>query len=318
MRGSKTNLKIGAVVVTYNRNKLLIECLNALLNQTVRPNKILIIDNASTDGTRGELNAAGFLRNPLFEYILLPDNLGGAGGFHEGVKRGYDLGFDWLWLMDDDAMPKENALEILIDSLNDLPEDIVGLSCLKVDHIGAIEKIHRGWFNKGSNTPTPLADDEYKKPDCFIGYSSFVGFLIQRKAIEKVGFPNKDFFIWFDDVEYSLRLGSVGKLKLITGSVIVHKDRISNTNTFSIPIREYWKIYYGVRNRIHILRNYFKTPVMNLFLFVYMKGMIKIVLFENHKGERSSLFYKGWSDGIKGRLGKLVDPVVWQREHSSQ
>jgi GT2 family glycosyltransferase len=187
-----------------------------------------------------------------------------------------------------------------------------------VDHKGEIEKVHRGWFRKGKYTPTPLGDNEYKKSDCYIGYSSFVGFLINRKAVARVGFPNKDFFIWFDDVEYSLRLGSAGKMKLITGSVIVHRDRISNISSFSIPIKDYWKMYYGIRNRTHILRYFFKLPVLNLFVFVYLKGLMKILLFEDHKRERIAIFYKGWHHGIIGKMGKLIDPALWRKKYITE
>jgi len=108
--------KIAAVVVTYNRKELLKECLDALLAQTYPVDSIILIDNASIDGTPEFLKEQGYLKNPKIDYVRLPENTGGAGGFHEGVKRGYKKGYDWLWLMDDDAIAQKNTLEELMDA----------------------------------------------------------------------------------------------------------------------------------------------------------------------------------------------------------
>jgi len=302
------DLKVAAVVVTYNRKFLLAECLNALLNQTRKPDLVIIIDNGSSDGTNGELRRRNLLENPIIKYIRLPVNTGGAGGFYEGVKIGYEKKFDWLWLMDDDAQPRNDALEILLKAIED---GVVGITSLKVDTEGKIEKIHRGWFYTNKFKPSPLKDKEYLKEECPIGYSSFVGFLIKREAIEKVGFPNKDFFIWFDDVEYCLRLLSVGSLKMVTKSIIVHKDQIKREQTIRIPIKEYWKMYYGVRNRTYILRKYFSHSFIVLFFVVLIKGIVRIYLFEDRKLFKTKIFFRAWHDGIKMKLGKLTDPAMW-------
>ena len=119
-----------AVVVTYNRRNLLIECLSALLKQTFPLQGIYLIDNASTDGTPELLLEKGYiyelpppnLKDPWekefiiqnhtdsgsikLHYVRMPKNTGSSGGFYEGVKRGYERGYDWLWLMDDDSEPK--------------------------------------------------------------------------------------------------------------------------------------------------------------------------------------------------------------------
>src|SRR4028119_143552 len=95
---------VAAVVVTYNRKQLLLECIDALLSQTRSLDKIILIDNACTDGTPEILREKGYLDNAYIDYMRLPENIGGAGGFHEGIKRGYEVGYDWLWLMDDDTI----------------------------------------------------------------------------------------------------------------------------------------------------------------------------------------------------------------------
>ena len=109
---------VAAVVVTFNRKELLCECLDALLAQTFPVSRIVLVDNASTDGTYELLAEKGYLERGIFDYFRLPINSGGAGGFHEGVKRAYEAGFDWLWLMDADVEPMPGALERMISYAN--------------------------------------------------------------------------------------------------------------------------------------------------------------------------------------------------------
>ncbi|MCS7279986.1 MAG: glycosyltransferase, partial [Thermodesulfobacteriaceae bacterium] len=129
-----------AVVVTYNRKKLLLECLEAIRRQTSPVQGIYIIDNASTDGTPEFLRENGYIRELPPEnlaepwereftienlvdgqeirvhYVRMHENTGSSGGYHEGVKRAYEKGYDWLWLMDDDVEPTSHTLHKLIHS----------------------------------------------------------------------------------------------------------------------------------------------------------------------------------------------------------
>ena len=85
--------KVAAIVVTYNRKELLRECLQALLAQTISNLDILLIDNASTDGTK-EYIADIVEANPSICYMNTGSNLGGAGGFHYGLKKAYEMGYE--------------------------------------------------------------------------------------------------------------------------------------------------------------------------------------------------------------------------------
>src|SRR4051812_18012026 len=93
--------RVCAVVVTFNRKKLLVECLRGLLAQTRPLDHLIVINNASTDGT-ADMLAAEF---PELDVVHLPSNVGGAGGFHAGMKWARENGFDWTWVMDDDVAP---------------------------------------------------------------------------------------------------------------------------------------------------------------------------------------------------------------------
>jgi len=241
---------ISAVVVTFNRKKLLLECLNALKTQTYPLNAIFIIDGPSKDGTPEALMTHGYIvklppkdyseflwetenviynstNHPIrIHYIRFYKDMGGSGGFYEGVKRAYKCGYHWIWLMDDDAEPKRDALEKLMKYVD--MRDAVGLACLKVDPEGNVLRWHRGYFyfeDVSKHIVKPIQDHEYKNKNFVeIDHSSFVGLLVNAKGIKKIGFPDKRFFLHYDDVEYCIRLRKIGKIYMVPDSIIIHKE----------------------------------------------------------------------------------------------
>ena len=118
---------VAVVVVTFNRADLLARLLDGLAAQTRRPDAVIVVDNASTDHTRQVLEARTDL--PL-HVTWSEENLGGAGGFHLGVRAAYDAGWDRVWLIDDDVVPATGCLEALMavdeDCLIAVREDLSG------------------------------------------------------------------------------------------------------------------------------------------------------------------------------------------------
>lgn len=179
--------RVCAVIVTYNRKELLRECLQAVLSQTRPPDHVLVVDNASTDGTPEMLRE----EFPQVEVLRLPENQGGAGGFHEGMKRAYEQGFDWLWLMDDDTLPSPRALEVLL---------LEGRALFRGSFVVAREDEGRTAFPyplKEGNFSSAVEEIERGYPDGRIeGFLHlFPGTLIHRTIVEKVGLPLKALFL---------------------------------------------------------------------------------------------------------------------------
>ncbi len=333
-------MKIAAVVVTFNRKKLLLECLEALKSQTYPLDAIFIIDGPSTDGTPEALLECGYIKelppkegnwswetkNVIYSpinnkpikvhYVRLYEDVGGSGGFYEGVKRAYEEGYDWIWLMDDDAEPKEDALEKLVWYTN-LP-DAVALACLKVDEKGNVLYYHRGYFyfdDVFKHIVKPINDSDYKNKDFVeIDHASFVGILVNSKAIRKIGFPDRRFFIHFDDVEYCIRLRKVGRVYLIPNSIIVHKENIKKTGlikrkflgrtVYQVPYTKLWKTYYGTRNLIYLGRIYSKSKLKFYFKLLkrWMIAVRAIILLDDHKIKRIQFITSAYLDGLKGRF----------------
>src|SRR5690606_31380980 len=107
-------MKVNVVIVTYNRKELLVNCLEAISQQSYDYDKVILVDNASTDGTIEFLESKQLLDNPKLVLLKQTENTGGAGGFSAGMKYAFEHGADYVWMMDDDAVPHQNALEQLM------------------------------------------------------------------------------------------------------------------------------------------------------------------------------------------------------------
>jgi GT2 family glycosyltransferase len=193
---------VAAVIVTYNRKQLLCECIDALLAQSPSLARIVLIDNASTDGTADLLAEKGYLENGVLDYVRLPINSGGAGGFHEGVKRAYEAGFEWLWIMDDDVEPLPNALMKML-SHADVSQCIQGC---KVFKDGRSEDWER-WANIDESGRRSASQEPLSLDYISAQIGCFEGMLIHRQIVSKIGFPDKRFFIGGDDVAYGYLAG---------------------------------------------------------------------------------------------------------------
>lgn len=225
---TRLSAKVAALVVTYNRKNLLVECLKAIESQTVSVDRIVVIDNASTDGTHGLFSESGeFYGDSLIDCRRMDSNLGGAGGFNMGLKAAHKTDCDWVWLMDDDCIPNPDTLaELLKGAAKAYENDGCDPSFMASSVFGP----------KGEPMNVPTVDkrpSENGYADWYTGVSdglvkiesaTFVSLLINDAAIEKLGLPVASFFIWGDDSEYTTRLTHYfGPAYLVGSSKVLHK-----------------------------------------------------------------------------------------------
>ena len=202
--------------------KLLKECLEAIYTQTVRIDTLILIDNASTDGTTEFLKENGFMDKPGFSYNLMDSNLGGSGGFYEGMKRVSD-DVDWVWIMDDDTIPNPDCLEKLLKASTFIKEDasffassVFGpenepMNIPSVD-FSLTENGYPNWYFNLNQKMVKIKD------------ATFVSLLIKGAALRKCGLPCREYFIWGDDTEYTTRLTTYyGPAYMVGDSVVCHK-----------------------------------------------------------------------------------------------
>lgn len=267
-------MNVIAVVVTYNRCALLVETLQLIESQTIKPSRIVLIDNNSSDNTEQLVRSLDFSIDLYYE--RLDQNIGGAGGFKYGMQRAYALGADWLWCMDDDCAPNLDALEKLLLAFGDKFFADVGFLASRVLWIDGspclmnLPVAHSQWIEPHGRNPLLSR---------IIG-SSFVSILISRNAIEAVGFPVKEFFIWFDDAEYTRRISAVMTAYLVTDSVVLHKTpRNIEPLAFSeLNENSLWKYRYGIRNECSFHLHMGGIGSALIFLLKIFRRMIKAQL----------------------------------------
>jgi len=275
---------VAAVVVTYNRKTLLVKCLRALLAQTRQVDKIIIVDNASRDGTYVSLVSEGILNIKNVEYVSLAENLGGAGGFDVGARKGYGEGYDWLWLMDDDGQPGEDCLFNLLTAFG---PDVLFRSALVLD-IDEPDKLAFRLKVHG------VADVAYRREADAIAASGrvlpdvatpFNGILVHRRVLKEIGFPKKELFMWGDETEYLLRARKA-RIPIATSvdSLFLHpRDRmvanvvrIGNMSFTVVDVEDRLRSYLAVRNGAYIKLRYrgirgLLRHVVKYTLFYFLK-----------------------------------------------
>ena len=196
--------------MTYNRADLLERMLGGLDAMERRPDCVIVVNNASTDHTREVLERA---TNADLVAIHTTDNLGGAGGFHLGLKAAYDKGFDAMWLMDDDVVPAPDCLTRLLEVDNSC------LTAVREDLTGALVEKAAVRFDlrnplsirpKKASIDSTYPDRASMPATVPVDNVSFEGFLVRREVIDAIGLPDPSYFIFYDDVDFAIRARRAG------------------------------------------------------------------------------------------------------------
>jgi rhamnopyranosyl-N-acetylglucosaminyl-diphospho-decaprenol beta-1,3/1,4-galactofuranosyltransferase len=207
--------RVAAVVVSFNRIKTLTQVLDGLHSQSRAVDKIIVVDNGSTDGSRDFVARRG----GVVSLISAAKNEGGAGGFSKGIAWAMELGFDYVWLMDDDAVPYGNALELLLEPFDLNFSEPVAFTCPRVnDATGNVGPRNFPLLSHEFNHVYPAVEQGLLP----VKAATFVGPLISLAIARKTHLPLEDFFIWHDDIEYTSRLTQHGLAFSVPRAQIAH------------------------------------------------------------------------------------------------
>lgn len=296
--------RVCAVVVTFNRKDMLRMNLDGLRSQSQSVENILVVNNACTDGT------AHMIRDEFPDVTLLnlTENIGGAGGFNAGMRWAYEHGYDWVWCMDDDAIPAVGCLQELLDHAAALGNRPLIL-CPKIVHhaTGALQLFHHKQITPDL-VDRPLKRELLQHAVVKIDANGFVGPLVNRAAIEIYGLPISEYFYQADDLEYTYRLGVEGGCYLVTGAVIFHNDKVG-----AISER---KLYYWRRNYTHFVRlnsrkRHF-SPVQQWWVLA-REAMVSLyyslALFKSYA--------RGYRGGVLGPVRGYIDAFYMPLDHPS-
>ncbi|HKP90873.1 MAG TPA: glycosyltransferase [Thermoleophilaceae bacterium] len=313
---------VRAVVVTFNRKALLLECLEGIARQTHPVAGVVVVDNASTDGTREALEESGIGGRLRIDYLRLRRNGGGAEGFHYGVREALRMDrTDWLWLMDDDCEPNPTTLSDLLASPRAADPGTALVAPLVTAPGGDVLPLNRGW-TRASWLRAPLAGlspEHLSLPEVEVDHVSLVGPLVRAPLAAREEPPRRDFFIWYDDLEWVARLRRHGRAWLVPAATMVHKDP---RPLRSVGAREHWRDFrrghafedawkrsYGLRNIVWCGRRDGYVTRGRAASYVLVAA-IRALLFERHRVLSVRLTARYALDGWRGRFVNVA-PSDW-------
>lgn len=302
---------IAAVVVTYNRKKVLGENICMLLKQTMPFDKIFVVDNCSTDGTEEYLAENGWKDRSPFVYIRTKANIGGAGGFYTGTKAAFEAGADWIILMDDDGrMADEYTLENLYKKANEFYVQNYGGRKLFVNAL--VQQGEMLSFKMGTKYTVQQALNAAKEGILEGEANPFNGTMVSRELVSEIGYPNREFFIKGDEVNYKQRAADAGGyIATVTDARYIHPrpethERVVLGKKVPFFVEAPWKEYYAARNFTYMYKSkgWYKAIAFELILV----KILAIFSMKCSKTRTIKMLFKGVRDGWKGRLGATVKP----------
>jgi rhamnopyranosyl-N-acetylglucosaminyl-diphospho-decaprenol beta-1,3/1,4-galactofuranosyltransferase len=301
---------VASLTTAYNAERVIARQMTALLGQTRPLQEIIVVDNASTDGTRALLAD----RYPQVTVLPMPENLGAAGAWAAGLSyAALKKRHDWVWTFDDDTMPQPDALAALLSGTADLEREHpeVGMAAAlsfsrEGDRYGPV--LWRNGFVK----PTPLT---MRQEAWFADLVIASGCMVRREVVERVGLPRADFFMDVFDFEYCLRIRSAGyKIAAISGARLVHE--IGQSRRIRLPgyrrlwmCQAPWREYYISRNLSYLAWSLYPNRQTQRYVARYLAiHAVQILLFGAHRPACLLKMGQGLSDGLRGVLGIRFRP----------
>lgn len=283
-----------AIVVTYNRKEMLLKCIEHLLQLQSAKCNILIIDNASTDGTNEALK--NLIDSNSIIYCNTGSNLGGAGGFQFGMIEALKRGYKYLWLMDDDVFPEPDSLDELLNADRELDG--------KYGFLSGIARWTDGSPCKMNIQKTGLKKviEDYSSPTVPVIMATFVSFFVKAETVLEVGLPIKEFFIWADDLEYSRRISLKYPCYAVNRSNVIHNmksnDKVGIEHEHPDRL---WRYKYLYRNEVYLYRREGIKARFYMFLRVILHLTRVLFKAKESKKEKLKVILSSYHDGSSFR-----------------
>lgn len=292
-------MKTATIIVTFNRLELLKQCIEAVKNQALKTDEIIVVNNQSTDGT------GDWLAKQEGITVITQPNIGCSGGVYTAIKYAYPKGYDWFWIMDDDTIPNSNSLSKLYQNI----EDAKKLGAENIGFIGS-KVIWKDGTPHLMNLPHLATMDSQGLPFnqldqvglYGISASSFVSLMLSREAVQKVGLPIKEFYIWGDDTEYTRRITRSGFGGYYSSSsVVLHNTGVNySADIFTDTPNNIWKYNYGIRNELFLFKHF---GSLSKFYSKFLKRMLVFPfrILKKRKDHRWAFIKANW----RASLGAL-------------
>ncbi|MES2438925.1 MAG: glycosyltransferase [Verrucomicrobiota bacterium] len=292
-----------------NRCEIAGICLEKLAAQTLKPERVIVVNNASTDGTHAMLGDACRSRDGWIVGKNLETNLGNAGGMELAMEAAFSAGFQSVWILDDDSWPEPEALESLLKA--ELPDDALR-SCLVVDlETGALSwplqvPDQDGWRLVAEKDPLPTGEVIQVR-------RSWLGALIPKHVYDTVGPVNGRLFLRGEDEDYPRRIERAGfSVHVVTGSKL-HHPPAGHLNQWEFAGRTVVlesglsgdKLYYRLRNAWWMVRQ--DRGTIEAAVVAILHGFA-LWRWENSTSSWFPVWREAARDAFRDRLGKRDRP----------
>ena len=258
------------VIVTFKRQELLAQLLESIGGSSVPLWRVFVVDNENSgltgrmvadfgkklDGLWGATDDDPDSEGGTSRVVYLPmgENTGGAGGFSAGVKRAFDLGAEWFWVMDDDVAVEPDGLAKLA-RWSEEADAVMGLRRDFDD--GHFFWQHRFW--PGLAIYNPFSRDSWRPGERYklCNALCFEGGFFSRRVVEKAGLPDPRFFIYLDDACYGYVASHVTDVYYVPDYVLSRRREVANKeigNVRQLNSASDMTRYYITRNRAYLAR----------------------------------------------------------------
>jgi GT2 family glycosyltransferase len=295
--------KVIAVVVSNNHQIELQQCIEALRAQTYPLNAIVVVNNGSTDYTSVWLDQQTDIVH------LYQDNLGSAGGFNTGISGAYQNGFDWIWCMEGDGYPKDDALEVM------LKNEGMEIAILNSIIVNKYDKSSLARKTKKYSKLEDIKEESLNNISC-----SFNGTLIHRNIIAKVGLPLSELYDRGVEEEYFTRITKKYQIKATTFSKSIHyHKKLNSFHKQEWDLKTSWNLYYYLRNKYSCYKmKYSNLPLAfiaySMFILLFIA---EILLFQkNDKLRKISFAFWPMFDAMNNNY--LVTPRFISKKLNDQ
>jgi len=291
-----------SVILNTNHRQDTLDCLASLKQNSYENHRILVLDNASNDGSVGAIRSS----YPEVQIIELEKNLGYAGNNDEGIKAALDQGADWVFVLNEDTVLALDCIERLVTEGENNPQ--IGIVGPMVYHHnepnviqsagGKMNRFYQGW-HRGQNE---LDCGQYAHVEP-VDWISGCGIMVRRELIEQVGAIDERFFYYAEEFEWCIRARKSGwKIIHVPQAKMWHKGVQRNYQP-KPPIMYYW-----TRNRLFLLYKHHASPVAWVVTWYEMLRILASWTIRpkwKYKSAYRNAMWRGIVDFLNRRWGQM-------------
>ena len=294
-----------SVIITFQRRDMCRTTLQHLLAQERPVDEIVVIDNASTDGTAAMLDE----EFPMVTHLRMERNVGPAGALNVGLGYAHQRGHRWAWTGSDDYVAKPEALRTLLDTAHAINDDRLGLLACWFDRVST-HYFHNGalWKHRVVQQHWPPEGSPPYQADIMV----FKGTLISLDMVPEIGLPLDRYFLMNEEYEYCLRAKRAGRRHYVLPVALLRPLEPEPPGRYP-P----WRGYYQTRNHLAMVLDH-RDPLEFMWWSIYLaKYLIGAIGTRDRVGERVRLRLLGAWHGLRGVTGRTLDPAKWAKPLST-